>query len=379
MPSTPAAPPVPLLDLQAQYRPLRDELLAAVTRVCDSQRCILGDEVIALERELADYLGVAHAVGMSSGTDALVAALMALNVGPGDEVITPTFSFFASAGAVARLGATPVFVDIDPQTFNVDVAAVARALTPATKAIMPVHLYGQAADMAGLVALAEARGVPIVEDAAQAIGAREGGKAVGGFGHSGCFSFYPTKNLGAFGDGGLVTTNDAATADRLRLLRDHGQQPKYHHALIGGNFRLDALQAAVLRVKLPHLAGWTEARRRNAARYRALFAEAGLTGAVTLPHERPGAYHVYNQFVVQVPRRDEMRAFLAARGIGTEIYYPVPFHRQACFAHLPSAADRFPHADAAAARVLALPIFGELRDDQLQQVVGAIGDFLAAG
>ena len=378
MSSTPAAPPVPLLDLQAQYRPLRDELFAAVTRVCDSQRCILGDEVVALERELADYLGVAHAVGVSSGTDALVAALMALGVGPGDEVVTPTFSFFATAGSVSRLGATPVLVDIDPQTFNLDVAAVARALTPRTKAIMPVHLYGQPADMAGLVALAAERGVPMVEDAAQAIGAREGGRAVGGFGRVGCFSFYPTKNLGAFGDGGLVTTNDAATADRLRLLRDHGQQPKYHHAMIGGNFRLDAIQAAVLRVKLPHLGAWTEARRGNAARYRELFVAAGLLDAVTLPHERPDVYHVYNQFVVQVPRRDELRAFLAARGIGTEIYYPVPFHRQACFAALPSAAGRFPHADAAAARVLALPIFGELRDDQLQQVVGAIADFLAS-
>ena len=376
--STPVAPtPVPLLDLQAQYRPLRDELLAAVTRVCDSQRCILGEEVVALERELADYLGVGHAVGMSSGTDALLAALMALGVGPGDEVVTPTFSFFASAGAVSRLGATPVFVDIDPRTFNVDVAAVARALSPRTKAIMPVHLYGQAADMAPLVALAHERDVPIVEDAAQAIGAREGGRAVGGFGHVGCFSFYPTKNLGAFGDGCLVTTMDGAMADRLRLLRDHGQQPKYHHAVIGGNFRLDAIQAAVLRVKLPHLQAWTDARRRNAARYRTLFADAGLLDAVTLPYERPDGYHVYNQFVVQVPRRDELRAFLATRGIGTEIYYPVPFHRQACFGQLPSSAGQFPHADAAAARVLALPIYGELHDHQLQQVVLAIGAFLS--
>jgi dTDP-4-amino-4,6-dideoxygalactose transaminase len=378
MSATPSTPPVPLLDLQAQYRPLRDELLAAVTRVCDSQRCILGDEVVALERELADYLGVAHAVGVSSGTDALVAALMALGVGPGDEVVTPTFSFFASAGAVSRLGATPVFVDIDPHTFNVDPAAVARAITPRTKALMPVHLYGQAADMAALVALSHERGVPIVEDAAQAIGARERGRAVGGFGGIGCFSFYPTKNLGAFGDGGLVTTNDAATADRLRLLRDHGQQPKYHHAIIGGNFRLDAIQAAVLRVKLPHLVGWTEGRRRNAVRYRALFADAGLLDVVTLPYERPDTYHVYNQFVVQVPRRDDLRAFLAARGIGTEIYYPVPFHRQACFAGLPSVSGSFPHADAAAARVLALPIYAELHDLQLQQVVQAIAAFFGA-
>ena len=377
MSHTSSAMPVPLLDLQAQYRPLRDELLAAVTRVCDSQVCILGDEVVSLERELAAYLGVALAVGMSSGTDALIAALMALGVGPGDEVVTPTFSFFASAGSVSRLGATPVFVDIDPGTFNVDVEAVARAMTPCTKAIMPVHLYGQAADMAGLTALSREHGVPIVEDAAQAIGAREGGRAVGGFGRVGCFSFYPTKNLGAFGDGGLVTTTDAVMADRLRLLRDHGQQPKYHHAVIGGNFRLDAIQAAVLRGKLPYLAAWTEGRRRNAARYRTLFADAGLIDAVTLPHERPGAYHVYNQFVVQVSKRDELRAFLAARGIGTEVYYPVPFHRQACFAHLASASNAFPHAEAAAARVLALPIYAELHDRQLQQVVRAIGEFLA--
>ncbi len=374
----PTPPPVPLLDLQAQYRPLRDELLAAVTRVCDSQRCILGDEVTALERELADYLGVTYAVGMSSGTDALLAALMAIGVGPGDEVVTPTFSFFASAGSVARLGATPVFVDIDPQTFNLDVAAVERAITPRTKAIMPVHLYGQAADMSALASLSDARRVPIVEDAAQAIGARDHGRAVGGLGLIGCFSFYPTKNLGAFGDGGLVTTHDGAMAERLRLLRDHGQQPKYHHAVLGGNFRLDAIQAAVLRVKLPHLRTWTEARRRNASRYRELFTQAGLLGAVTLPHERSDAYHVYNQFVVRVPRRDEVRAFLTARGIGTEIYYPVPFHRQACFAAVPSAAGAFPHADAAAASVLALPIFGELRDEQLQHVVQAIGECLAA-
>ena len=373
--SASAAAPVPLLDLQAQYRPLRAELLAAVTRVCDSQRCILGEEVTALERELAAYLGVAYAVGMSSGTDALLAALMALDVGPGDEVITPTFSFFASAGSVARLGATPVFVDIDPQTFNVDVDGVARALTPRTKAIMPVHLYGQAADMAGLMALSDAHGVPIVEDAAQAIGARDGDQPVGSFGRIGCFSFYPTKNLGAFGDGGLVTTNDAAAAARLRLLRDHGQQPKYHHAIVGGNFRLDALQAAVLRVKLPHLAQWTEGRRRNAARYRALFAEAGLLDTVTLPVERRDVYHVYNQFVVQVPDRDRVRAGLTARGIGTEVYYPVPFHRQPCFAHLVQG-EPFPRADAAAARVLALPIYAELHDDQLAQVVRALGDAL---
>ncbi len=373
MPVTPSAP-VQLLDLQAQYRPLREALLAAVTRVCDSQRCILGEEVMALERELAAYLGVGLALGVSSGTDALVAALMALEIGAGDDVITPTFSFFASAGSVVRVGARPVFVDIDPHTYNLDVEAVARAITPRTKAIMPVHLYGQAADMTALMALARTHGLAVIEDAAQAIGARDGGSAVGGIGTIGCFSFYPTKNLGAFGDGGLVTTNDAALADRLRLLRDHGQQPKYHHALVGGNFRLDAIQGAVLRVKLPHLAAWTEGRRRNAARYRALFAAAGLEDLVGLPYERPDAYHIYNQFVVQVPERDRVREHLAARAIGTEVYYPVPFHRQACFAALGHPHDGFPHADAAAARVLALPIYPELADDQLQQVVAAIAD-----
>ncbi len=362
-------PPVPLLDLQAQYRPLREALLEAVTRVCDSQRCILGDEVLALEHELAAYLGVSHALGVSSGTDALLAALMALQIGPGDEVITPTFSFFATAGCVVRVGARPVFVDIEPATYNLDLDAVARAITPRTKAIMPVHLYGQAVDMAPLMALAEAHGLTIIEDAAQAIGATDRGRAVGGLGTIGCFSFYPTKNLGAFGDGGLVTTNDAALAERLRLLRDHGQHPKYHHALVGGNFRLDAIQGAVLRVKLPHLAAWTDGRRRNAARYRTLVAEAGLADVVTLPYERADARHIYNQFVVEVPDRDRVRAALTARGIGTEIYYPVPFHRQACFADLGHPVDAFPHADRAAARVLALPIFAELTDAQLTQVV----------
>ncbi len=373
MATTPSAP-VPLLDLQAQYRPLREALLAAVTRVCDSQRCILGDEVAALERELADYLGVAHALGVSSGTDALVAALMALEIGAGDEVITPTFSFFASAGSVVRVGARPVFVDIDPATYNLDVEAVEKAITPRTKAIMPVHLYGQAAGMTALLAVAKAHGLAVIEDAAQAIGAKDGGTAVGGLGTIGCFSFYPTKNLGAFGDGGLVITNDPALFERLRLLRDHGQHPKYHHAIVGGNFRLDAIQGAVLRVKLPHLASWTEGRRRNAARYRVLFADAGLDTVVALPYERPDAYHIYNQFVVQVPDRDRVRAHLASLGIGTEIYYPVPFHRQACFANLGHPLDAFPRADAAAGRVLALPIFPELADTQLQQVVAAIGD-----
>jgi dTDP-4-amino-4,6-dideoxygalactose transaminase len=367
--------PVPLLDLQAQYLPLRSALLDAVTRVCDSQRFILGEVVERLEGELAGYLGVRHAVGVSSGTDALLAAMMALGIGTGDEVITPTFSFFATAGCVARLGATPVFVDIDPQTYNVDPAAVAAAITPRTKAVIPVHLYGQAADMDALLAVCAPAGLPIIEDACQAIGTEDQGRKVGSIGAFGCFSFFPSKNLGGFGDGGLVTTNDDALAHRLRLIRNHGMEPKYYHALVGGNFRLDALQAAVLRVKLPHLPAWSDGRRRNAARYREYFAAAGLGAVVGLPVERADGYHIYNQFVVRVPQRDALRAFLSDHGIGTEIYYPVPFHRQPCFAGLPSCARQFPHADAAARDVLALPIYAELTDLQQHEVVDTIARF----
>jgi dTDP-4-amino-4,6-dideoxygalactose transaminase len=370
---------VPLLDLQAQYSPLRTALLDAVTQVCDSQRFILGEAVDKLEAELAAYLDVKHAIGLSSGTDALLAAMMALEIGPGDEVITPTFSFFATAGCVARLGATPVFVDIDPQTYNVDPQAVAAAITPRTKAVIPVHLYGQAAAMDALLAVCSKAGVPIIEDACQAIGTEDDGRKVGGIGAFGCFSFFPSKNLGCFGDGGLVTTNDDALAHKLKLIRNHGMEPKYYHAMVGGNFRIDALQAAVLRVKLPHLPSWSEGRRRNAARYRQYFAEAGLGEVVGLPYERPDGYHIYNQFVIRVPQRDALRDHLTAQQIGTDIYYPVPFHRQACFASLvasrPSAS--FPHADAAAASVLALPIYPELTEAQQREVVGAIAGFYA--
>lgn len=370
-----ASVPVPLLDLQAQYAPLRDDLLAVMTRVCDSQRFILGDEVEQLERELAAYLQVPHAIGVSSGTDALLMALMALGVGPGDEVVTPTFSFFATAGSVARLGARPVLVDIDPATFNVDADAVAAAITPRTRAIIPVHLFGQAADMTGVMRVARGAGVPVIEDAAQAIGTRDGTQTVGSIGEIGCFSFFPSKNLGAFGDGGLVTTVDDGLAHRLRLLRNHGMEPKYYHAFIGGNFRLDALQAAILRVKLPHLPAWSEGRRRNAARYRTIFAQAGLSATVQLPIERPDGYHIYNQFVVRVRERDALRAHLTAAGIGTEIYYPVPFHRQECFAYLGHREGDFPHAERAAAEVLALPIYPELSADQQAEVVGTIRKF----
>ena len=369
--------PVPLLDLTAQYAPLRQDILAAITRVCDSQRFIMGPEVDALEREMARTLEAEHAIAVSSGTDAILAVLMALGVGPGHEVITPTFSFFATAGTVSRLGATPVFVDIDPVTFNVDPAAIAAAVTPRTRAILPVHLYGLAADMAPIMETAARAGVPVIEDAAQAIGARYRNRQVGSFGTAACFSFFPSKNLGAFGDAGLVTTNDQALAEEIRLLRNHGAEPKYYHSRIGGNFRLDALQAAVLRVKAPHLPAWTDARRRNAERYRTLFAEAGLSASVELPVEPAGFHHIYNQFVIRVPERDRLREHLSARRVGTEIYYPVPFHRQTCFADVPSARGSFPVADRAAATALALPIFGELTADQQRHVVSSIAEFVA--
>lgn len=365
---------VPLLDLQAQYRPLRDELLAAVTRVCDSQRFILGPEVDGLERELETALGVTHAVTMSSGTDAILATLMALGIGPGDEVITPTYSFFATAGCVVRVGATPILVDIDPSTFNVDPEAVRAAITAKTKAIIPVHLYGQMADMAALLEIAAPQGIPVIEDACQAIGAAHNGRQAGTVGTAGCFSFFPSKNLGAFGDAGVVTTGDGALAHELRLLRNHGAEPKYFHKRIGGNFRMDAVQASVLRVKLPHLAGWTEARRANARRYDQLFDAAGLTTAIVLPTEQPGYRHIFNQYIVRVPDRERVRASLSAQGIGTEIYYPVPFHLQECFATLGHARGDFLHAENAADTTLALPIYGELTIEQQQAVVSALGE-----
>lgn len=363
---------VPLLDLQAQYRPLRQPLLEALTRVADSQRFIMGPEVEAFEREVAQVVDVRHAIGVSSGTDALLAALMALGIGPGDEVVTSTFSFFATAGCIARVGAKPVLVDIDPDTFNIDVVAAARACTARTRALLPVHLFGQAADMSAVLALADEYNLKVIEDAAQAIGASDHGGKVGGIGNLGCFSFFPSKNLGGFGDAGLVTTNDDELAHRVKLLRNHGMEPKYFHSLIGGNFRLDAIQAAVLRVKLPHLAGWTEGRRANADRYRALFAAAGLTSLVRLPIERPDRFHIYNQFVIRVADRDALKAHLDAAGVGTEIYYPVPFHQQACFAGLGYQPGAFPHAEQAAREVLALPIYPELTADQQQFVVDQI-------
>jgi dTDP-4-amino-4,6-dideoxygalactose transaminase len=368
--------PVPLLDLQAQYRPLRDEILAAITRVCDSQRFIMGPEIDALERELAAQLGIRHAISVSSGTDALLLALMAIGIGAGDEVVTTTYSFFATAGAIVRLGAKPVLVDIDPATFNIDPAQTAAAITPRTKAILPVHLYGLAADLDPIMAAANRAAIPVIEDAAQAIGATCKSRPLGGIGALGCFSFFPSKNLGAFGDAGLVTTNDDALASQARLLRTHGMQPKYYHQVVGANFRMDALQAAVLRVKAPHLDGWTEARRRNAAAYRALFHEAGLDGAVGLPVEPPDRRHIYNQFVIRTPERDALKRHLDEQGIGNEIYYPVPFHLQPCFADLGYRRGAFQHAERAAAETLAIPIYAELTDAQRREVVSTIGQFV---
>jgi len=366
---------VPLLDLQPQYRPLRDEIAAAMMRVCDAQRFIMGPEIDALERELETLLAVRHAVAVSSGTDALLLALMAIGIGPGDEVITTPYSFFATAAGIVRLGARPVFVDIQRSTFNIDPDRVERAITPRTKAIMPVHLFGMSADLDPIVDIARRSAIAVIEDAAQAIGARYRSQPVGGIGAFGAFSFFPTKNLGAFGDAGLVTTNDDGLARTARLLRTHGMEPKYHHHLVGANFRMDALQAAILRVKAPHLAGWTTARRENAARYRRLFHEADLDAAVTLPVERSDRTHIFNQFVVRVADRDGLRSHLEAEGIGTEIYYPVPFHLQPCFADLGYRRGEFPESERAAEESLALPVYPGLTIAQQQAVVDAVAAF----
>jgi dTDP-4-amino-4,6-dideoxygalactose transaminase len=353
---------VPLLDLAAQNRPLRAEIMEAIARVVDGGKFILGPEVERFEAAVAAAIGARYVIGVSSGTDALLVALMALGVGPGDRVVTTPFSFFATAGAISRLGARPVFADIDPATFNLDPAAAVAAVDRATKAIVPVHLFGRTAP-------AIATTVPVLEDAAQSIAA---GKLSG---IAGCLSFFPSKNLGAFGDAGAVYSDDAAFADRVSLLRTHGGRPKYYHQVIGGNFRIDALQAAVLMVKLPHLAGWTEARRVNAQRYRQLFAAARLPAELILPEDAPG--HIYNQFTVRAPRRDALREHLTRAGIGTEIYYPVPFHLQPCFADLGYPAGAFPHSERAATEVLALPIYPELTLAQQEYVVGKIAEFYA--
>lgn len=365
---------VPLLDLKAQYSAIRSEIREAIDRVVESQYFILGPEVEALEREIASLCGARYAIGVSSGTDALLAALMVLGIGPGDELVTTPYSFFATAGVIARLGARPVFVDIDSTTFNLDSGAVTKKITSRTKGILPVHLFGQCAEMQTIKDVASNRGIHVVEDAAQAIGATfPDGRCAGTVGDIGCFSFFPSKNLGGFGDGGMVITNDPELAEKLRVVRVHGSKPKYHHQVVGGNFRLDALQAAVLRVKLKYLARWTAQRRENASRYRSLIQAAGLESTVALPQDSPG--HIYNQFVIRVPERDRLHAFLREQGIETEIYYPIPLHLQACFAELGYRAGDLPNAEKAARKSLALPIYPELMPKQQEYVVEQIRKF----
>lgn len=394
--------PVPFLDLKAQYGAIRTEVRHALDRVIESQHFILGPEVEALEEEVAAYSQCGFGVGVSSGTDALLVALMAIELKPGDEVITTPYTFFATAGAVARLGAKPIFVDIDPFTYNIDPAGIEAKITGRTRAIIPVHLYGQMADMDPIMKIAQRHNLYVIEDAAQAIGAEYKGRRAGSIGHFGCFSFFPSKNLGGFGDGGMVTTNDPELADRLKLLRNHGYRPKYYNKVVGGNFRLDAIQAAVLRVKLKYLDTWTEARQRNAARYRDLFNQAGLsldpsldngtsadgssvasgnitatsrTSGVALPFEMQSARHIYNQFVIRSERRDELISFLKDRKTGSEVYYPVPMHLQECFVDLGYKIGDFPASEIAAGETLALPIYPELTDEMLAIVVRSITDF----
>lgn len=366
---------VPLLDLKAQYATMRSEIREAIDRVAESQYFILGPEVQALEEEIAAYSQCRFGIGVSSGTDALLVALMALDLQPGDEVITTPYTFFATAGCITRLNAKPVFVDIDPATYNVDPSKIEAAITPRTRAILPVHLYGQMADMQPIMALAEQHNLLVIEDAAQAIGSEYAGQRAGSIGHMGCFSFFPSKNLGGFGDGGMVVTNDKALAEKLTLLRSHGAKPKYYHKMVGGNFRLDAIQAAVLRVKLNHLDAWTAGRQRNAALYRQLFAEMALTDIIGLPVELDNVRHIYNQFVIRCPERDKLMAHLKTHDIGCEIYYPVPMHVQECFADLGHQPHDFPQSTAAANETLAIPIYPELTDGMLRSVVEVIADF----
>jgi dTDP-4-amino-4,6-dideoxygalactose transaminase len=385
---------VPLLDLKPQYRALKAEIDAAIERVCDAQAFILGPGVRELESAVAAYSGCTHGIGMSSGTDALLAALMALDIGPGDAVITSPYTFFATAGTIARAGARSLFVDIDPATFNLSPTAVERLLREdcerrdgrlvhratgtVVRALMPVHLYGQMAEMTPLMALAREFGLRVIEDAAQAIGAADGDKRRAcSIGDIGCLSFFPTKNLGAFGDAGMCVTNDAALAAKLAMVRVHGMEPKYYHQLVGGNFRLDEIQAVVLSIKLKHLDAWTLGRQENACFYFEAFERAGLKSTVKLPAALPGVRHIYNQFVVRFPQRDALKKYLGECGVGSEIYYPVPLHQQQCFAPLGYATGDFPESERAAAETLALPIFPELSREQLQYVVDCIAHFYA--
>ena len=384
---------VPLLDLKPQYLAIKADIDAAIARVCASQMFILGPEVQALESAIAQYSGAKFGIGMSSGTDALLIALMAFDIGHGDEVITSSFSFFATGGTVARTGAQPVYVDIDPRTYNIAPAAVERFISEGcesrggklvnkktggiVRALVPVHLYGQMADMDPLMQIARKHGLRVIEDAAQAIGSEyPHNRRAGSFGDIGCFSFFPTKNLGGFGDGGLCTANDPEIAEKLRILRVHGGKPKYYHSVIGGNFRLDELQAAVLNVKLKHLDAWTAGRQRNAAYYDRAFAAAKLGERVKTPVALPGYRHIYNQYCIRVPERDRMRAHLTECGIGTEIYYPVPLHLQKCFEYLGYRLGDLPESEKAANETLALPIYPELTSEQLQYVVDSVARFV---
>jgi len=383
---------VPLLDLKLQYRPLAAEIQAVIEKVCASQAFILGPAVKELEAAVAAYSQCKFGIGVSSGTDALLLALMALEIGAGDEVITSPFTFFATAGTIARAGARPVFCDIDPVSFNLSPSAVASFISEQcerrgsdlvnkstggrVKALMPVHLYGQTADMTSLMGLARQHGLRVIEDAAQAIGAEDADhRRACSLGDVGCLSFFPTKNLGAFGDAGMCVTQDAALAERMDILRVHGGKPKYYHSFIGANFRIDELQAAVLNVKLKHLDAWTQGRQRNAAFYDAAFERARLGDAVRTPRAAPGVRHIYNQYVIRAKDRDGLRAHMAAAGVGSEIYYPIPLHLQKCFEYVGHKPGDFPHSEVAAAETLALPIFPELTETQLQYVVDTIGHF----
>jgi dTDP-4-amino-4,6-dideoxygalactose transaminase len=363
---------VPLLDLKAQYADIRQEVDEAIRRVMESTRFIGGPEVSGLEEEIARYSQCAHGVGCASGTDALLLSLRALSIGPGDEVVTSAYSFFASAGVIANVGATPVFVDIDPRTYNLDPHRLEAGITPRTKAVIAVHLYGQCCDLTAVKNICDKRRVWLVEDAAQAIGSEWEGRRAGSVGDFGCFSFFPSKNLGAAGDGGMVVTQSAEHADRVRLLREHGARPKYHHARIGTNSRLDALHAAILRVKLRHLDRWSETRAKNAEVYNRLF-EGSPVGR---PYHDPRARHIYNQYVIRIPKRDDLRQHLSDRGIGTEVYYPVPLHLQECFAMLSYKPGDMPAAEAAARETVALPIYPELGDERLRYVAQTIREFV---
>ena len=366
---------VPLLDLKAQYRSIKSEVLSAMEQVCDEQGFVLGPRVVAFEESIARYIGSRYAIGCASGSDALLLSLMAVGVKAGDEVITIPFTFFATAGVISRLGAKPVFVDIQPDTFNIDPSLIERAITPRTKAIIPVHLFGQCADMAAINEIAKRKKIRVIEDACQAIGAAQEGKRAGILGDTGCFSFFPTKNLGGFGDGGLITTNDKALADSMAMLRVHGSQVRYLHEAVGINSRLDALQAAVLQIKMKYLDQWNEGRRRNAERYQRLFAQTKHVDRVVLPPTAPGNFHVYNQFTIRAPKRDALRTFLKEKGVGTEVYYPLPMHLQNCYRDLGYQKASFPLSEGAAEEVMSIPIYAELTESQQSYVVEMMAEF----